>query len=260
MPADHAPRLRSSWWSAAALCLLSPAFAAQQSPGITEIDSVAMTVSDMDRAVEFYSRVLTFEKVSEHEVSGDAYEHLWGVFGVRVHEVRMQLGEEQIELLQFVAPGGRPIPIDSRSNDHWFQHVAVIVSDMRAAYARLRSFNVAHASSGAVTAARCASFSGLRMGDKSMGGAFYTVKTRAYGKGPERRRTRSGDTEATGGQKRPFGSPRWFQAFAGTLSSAKRTSATTKLSSTGPIRRPMIPQAAVPPMAPMNRASVETLA
>src|SRR5262249_29995994 len=39
--------------------------------------------------------------------------------------------------------------------------------------------------SGAVTAARCASFSGLRMGDKSMGGAFYTVKTRAYGKAPE---------------------------------------------------------------------------
>src|SRR5215469_11262726 len=38
--------------------------------------------------------------------------------------------------------------------------------------------------SGAVTAARCASFSGLRMGDKSMGGAFYTLKTRAYGKGP----------------------------------------------------------------------------
>src|SRR6516165_5832139 len=40
--------------------------------------------------------------------------------------------------------------------------------------------------SGAVTAARCASFSGLRMGDKSMGGAFYTLKTHAYGKGPVR--------------------------------------------------------------------------
>lgn len=148
MPANDARRPRSSWWLAAALCFLSHALAAPQSPGITEINSVAMTVSDMDRAVEFYSRVLTFEKVSEHEVSGDAYEHLWGLFGLRVHEVRMRLGEEQIELLQFVTPSGRPIPIDSRSNDHWFQHVAVIVSDMRAAYARLLSFNVAHASSG----------------------------------------------------------------------------------------------------------------
>jgi catechol 2,3-dioxygenase-like lactoylglutathione lyase family enzyme len=102
----------------------------------------------MDRAVDFYTRVLTFEKVSDHEVSGDGYEHLWGVFGLRVRAVRMRLGEEQIELLQFRAPSGRPIPVDSRSNDRWFQHVAIIVSDMAAAYARLRSFNVQYASSG----------------------------------------------------------------------------------------------------------------
>jgi len=41
-----------------------------------------------------------------------------------VRAVRLRLGEEQIELLQFLAPGGRPIPLDSRSNDRWFQHVA----------------------------------------------------------------------------------------------------------------------------------------
>src|SRR5438132_13918680 len=73
---------------------------------------------------------------------------IWGVFGLRVRAVRLRLGEEQIELLQFLAPGGRPIPVDSRSNDRWFQHVAIIVSDMAAAYARLRSFNVQHAPSG----------------------------------------------------------------------------------------------------------------
>jgi catechol 2,3-dioxygenase-like lactoylglutathione lyase family enzyme len=149
MLAKHVLPPRSSWWSAAALCLLfTSAFAAEPPPRITAIDSVAMTVSDMDRAVEFYSRVLTFEKVSDHQVSGSAYEHLWGLSGLHVHEVRMRLGEEQIVLLQFVTPSGRPIPLGSRSNDHWFQHVAVIVSDMRAAYARLRSFNVAQTSTG----------------------------------------------------------------------------------------------------------------
>jgi catechol 2,3-dioxygenase-like lactoylglutathione lyase family enzyme len=60
----------------------------------------------------------------------------------------LQLGEEQIELLHFLTPGGRPIPRDSRSNDRWFQHVAIIVSDMAAAYARLQSFHVQYASSG----------------------------------------------------------------------------------------------------------------
>src|SRR5437016_12410612 len=107
-----------------------------------------MTVSDMDGAVDFYTRVLTFEKVTDREVSGDSYGQLWGVFGLRVRAVRLRLGEEQIELLQFLGPGGGVIPVDSRSNDRWFQHVAIIVSDMAAAYARLRSFNVQHASSG----------------------------------------------------------------------------------------------------------------
>ncbi|TLY83844.1 MAG: glyoxalase, partial [Gammaproteobacteria bacterium] len=48
-----------------------------------------MTVSDMERAVDFYTRVLTFEKVTDREVSGDSYEHLWGVFGLRVRAVRL---------------------------------------------------------------------------------------------------------------------------------------------------------------------------
>ena len=48
---------------------------------------------------------------------------------------------------------GRPAPADSRSNDRWFQHVAIIVSDMDRAYARLRQFKVQQASTGAAAAA-----------------------------------------------------------------------------------------------------------
>jgi catechol 2,3-dioxygenase-like lactoylglutathione lyase family enzyme len=121
---------------------------ASTSPPVTAVDSIAVTVSDMDRAVDFYSRVLTFEEVADREVAGEAYEQLFGVFGLRVRAVRMRLGDEHLELLQFLAPRGRPIPVDSRSNDRWFQHIAIIVSDMSAAYQRLRSFNVEHASSG----------------------------------------------------------------------------------------------------------------
>jgi catechol 2,3-dioxygenase-like lactoylglutathione lyase family enzyme len=117
-------------------------------PRVSAVDSVSLTVSDMDRSVDFYTRVLTFEKVADREVAGEDYEHLLGVFGLRLRAVRLRLGNEYIELVQFLAPRGRPFPVDSRSNDLWFQHVAIIVSDMRAAYARLRSFNVEHASSG----------------------------------------------------------------------------------------------------------------
>lgn len=115
---------------------------------VTAVDSVGITVSDMDRAVDFYSRVLTFEKESDREVTGDGYERLFGLFGTRLRVVRMRLGDEHIELMQFLAPRGRPNPVDSRSNDRWFQHVAIIVSDMGKAYARLREHKVDHASSG----------------------------------------------------------------------------------------------------------------
>ncbi|MGH7409769.1 MAG: VOC family protein, partial [Candidatus Methylomirabilis sp.] len=37
---------------------------------IAEVATVGMTVSDMDRSVEFYSKVLSFEKVSDVEVWG----------------------------------------------------------------------------------------------------------------------------------------------------------------------------------------------
>ncbi len=116
--------------------------------GVAGVEVVGLTVSDMDRSVDFFSRVLTFEKVSDVEVAGEAYEHLEGVFGLRVRVVRMRLGDEEIELSEYLAPRGRPIPEDARSNDRSFQHVAIIVSDMDKAYRRLRELKVQHASSG----------------------------------------------------------------------------------------------------------------
>ena len=121
--------------------LLSVAGAAE--PAVRAVDSIGITVSDMERSVAFYEQVLEFRKTADREVAGDAYEHLLGLFGTRLRVVRMQLGDESIELMQFLAPRGRRIPEDSASNDRWFQHVAIIVSDMDRAYARLREHRIA---------------------------------------------------------------------------------------------------------------------
>jgi catechol 2,3-dioxygenase-like lactoylglutathione lyase family enzyme len=119
-----------------------------QVPVVEGVEAVGMTVADMERSVLFYSSVLSFEKVSDVEVTGNAYEHLQGIFGLRMRVVRMRLGEECIELTEYLAPRGRPMPVDSRSHDRWFQHIAVMVSDMDRAYQRLRQHRVDHASSG----------------------------------------------------------------------------------------------------------------
>jgi catechol 2,3-dioxygenase-like lactoylglutathione lyase family enzyme len=107
-----------------------------------------MVVEDLDRSVAFFRDVLAFEHVSDQEVAGDEYERLEGVFGLRLRIARMRLGNEYLDLMDFIAPEGRPVPVDSRSNDRWFQHVAIIVSDMDKAYARLREHKVRHASTG----------------------------------------------------------------------------------------------------------------
>jgi catechol 2,3-dioxygenase-like lactoylglutathione lyase family enzyme len=118
---------------------------------VIAVDSVGMTVADMSRAVDFYTSVLSFEKVSDVEVSGREYELLSGVFGARMRVVRLRLGDESIELTEFLAPKGRPVPADMMPNDRAFQHIAIIVSDMGKAYARLRQAGVEHASTGPQT-------------------------------------------------------------------------------------------------------------
>jgi catechol 2,3-dioxygenase-like lactoylglutathione lyase family enzyme len=107
---------------------------------------IGLTVSDMDRSLAFYTTVLDFAVETDDELAGEAIESLQGVFGARVRVVRLRLGQEWLQLTEYLAPRGRPAPADGRSNDRWFQHVAIIVSDMDSAYARLRRHRVQHAS------------------------------------------------------------------------------------------------------------------
>jgi len=125
-----------------------PASSIAAGTGIGAVRSVGMTVSDLDRSAQFFTGVLSFEKVSEEEVWGGDYERLQGVFGLRVRAARLKLGDESIDLFEYLAPAGRPFPPDSRANDLWFQHIAIVVSDMDRAYRVLREHKVRHASPG----------------------------------------------------------------------------------------------------------------
>lgn len=127
---------------------------AQGAAGFTEperaaveaVSVIEMTVADLDRGVAFFSDVLTFEKVSEARLSGDEFGRLQGLSSPKARVARLRLGDEFIELTEHESPKGRPFPADSRSNDRWFQHVAIIVSDMEKAHAWLHKKMVRHAS------------------------------------------------------------------------------------------------------------------
>lgn len=98
-----------------------------------EVTAIEMNVSDLPRAVAFYTDVLQFRLVNDSESSA-----------------RLQLGEETL-ILRHPAARSRPIPRDLPSNDQSFQHLAIVVGNIDAAYAQLQKHEVLIVSAGVQT-------------------------------------------------------------------------------------------------------------
>ncbi len=121
---------------------------AVQPAQVEAVGPIGITVSDLSKAVPFYTKILKFKKVWTSEVYGKPWEQLHGIFGVRIRTVRLRLGKEFIDLNEYLTPSGRPIPVPSHSNDLWFQHIAIVVKDMERAYKHLRHNRVRYHSTG----------------------------------------------------------------------------------------------------------------
>lgn len=108
-----------------------------------------ITVSDLDRVLPFYTDGLSFQLLGIRNVRGPVLTRLFALTepGVSVRMATLRLGVDTLELMDFVRPAtARPIPFDSRSNDGWFQHIAIVVRDMDKAYSQLRQRKVTHIS------------------------------------------------------------------------------------------------------------------
>jgi len=114
-----------------------------------KVTAVSITVSNLERAEKFYHDVLTFNRVSETIIANAEAQKLFGISDndMTVKILDMQLGSEKIQLMQFInAPDAKAIPADSKSNDLWFQHIAIVVSDMNQAYQKLKEAKVTYVS------------------------------------------------------------------------------------------------------------------
>jgi len=132
--------------SFAALAFVLLALASQAFAAVRAVGPIALSVGDLDRQVAFYTTVLPFKLVSRTEASGPIADRHFALTGVRTRSATLRLGREAIVLTEFVSPRGRKVPADSHSTDHWFQHIAIVVRDMDAAYAMLAAANVKHVS------------------------------------------------------------------------------------------------------------------
>lgn len=103
---------------------------------LPHLHSVGFTCTGADGLAVWFERWLGFQQLAASEHDADATCALVGLAGARLRRQILAIGEERLELTEVLDPGphrpGRPVPADSRSNDLWFQHICLVVSDIDA--------------------------------------------------------------------------------------------------------------------------------
>jgi catechol 2,3-dioxygenase-like lactoylglutathione lyase family enzyme len=99
---------------------------------IHRVARFSLTTGAAERRADGYERALGFRQIGLELRVGAAFETLMGVAG-GARGLVLELGEQEVELLEFDTRG-RPYPPHAASSDVTFQHLAIVVADMRAAY------------------------------------------------------------------------------------------------------------------------------
>jgi catechol 2,3-dioxygenase-like lactoylglutathione lyase family enzyme len=105
---------------------------------MTSFSRLARNVRNLAAAQDFYCQVLGFSRVGGI-FEDPALAQLLGVERMRC--ARLRLGAQEIELSE-CTPAGAAYFTPCAANDPWFQHIAIVTSDITAAYARLVAANV----------------------------------------------------------------------------------------------------------------------
>ncbi len=108
------------------------------------IDHTALSVPDMDKALDFYSGVLGFEVLMNFAWPSGAkpLDDLVGLPDSASKVAMLKLGDTKLEIFQYQNPEGKPQNADRPVCDHGIIHLCLAVSDIRDEYARLEAAGV----------------------------------------------------------------------------------------------------------------------
>jgi catechol 2,3-dioxygenase-like lactoylglutathione lyase family enzyme len=107
------------------------------SPRVHRLSRFGVTTRDLERLVRFFVLAFDCRELARDRWSGYEFEQLMGVRGGAT-SVTLNLGVSTIEILEFDHPGDPYVPHLSPF-DNEFQHFALVVQDMEAAFSRLSS-------------------------------------------------------------------------------------------------------------------------
>jgi catechol 2,3-dioxygenase-like lactoylglutathione lyase family enzyme len=107
---------------------------------VQKLSRIILICHQADRLAEFYVRAFGFVS-SEHSPKIDpGFAELIGLAKGQVRIMSLHLGNQVIALAE-TRPSGRSYPADVPGWDPLFQHLAIVVSDMTAAYANLQALD-----------------------------------------------------------------------------------------------------------------------
>jgi len=105
-----------------------------------KIDHVNIVVSDMDRSVEFYTR-LGLRPSLDTFISGAWIAKVVGIrdenLKARVVFMEPDSGNTRLELIEYIIPAGQEVPANSHTNTPGLRHFAFVVDDLMKIYQEL---------------------------------------------------------------------------------------------------------------------------
>jgi catechol 2,3-dioxygenase-like lactoylglutathione lyase family enzyme len=105
---------------------------------IIAADHTGITVSSLERALEFWRDVLGFELSHTAHQTGEMAKEITGVEGAELKLAVVKTpGGHKIELLEYLAPSDRKKHVDIRPCDVGSVHVALLVNDLDAVLERI---------------------------------------------------------------------------------------------------------------------------
>ncbi len=103
---------------------------------LRDILGFRLVTADLSRLVAFYRQVLGFSVEGSVHPLGETELALLGVMGPASRQI-LSIGQQVVAIEQFDV-AGQPYPADGDAASLWFQHLAMIVTDIGGVHARLR--------------------------------------------------------------------------------------------------------------------------
>ena len=103
---------------------------------VQKLSRISLICREPERLACFYEQAFDCVLGEQSKLGGTALESLLGIPGAETTVIRMGLGEQTIELVG-IKPPAQAYPPEAPVWSTLFQHFAIVVSDMAAAYAKL---------------------------------------------------------------------------------------------------------------------------